>query len=280
MDFLLAVKAAILGIVEGLTEFLPISSTGHLIVAEDLLGFKLASLDAFTIAIQAAAILAVCWEMRARILSTIGGLGSDPKARTLAVNVVVAFIPAAVVGVLFKKMIESVLFFPVPVAAAWVVGGIIILIVERLHSRGGYVERVATIDDMKWHDALKVGLAQCAALIPGTSRSGSTIIGGLIFGLSRRAATEFSFFLAIPTMFGATVYSLYKARDHLRVEDLGAYGISSLFAFISALIAVRWLLRYIATHDFKPFAWYRIVFGLVIVLTAAVGWVDWSNKGD
>ncbi|SPE33947.1 Undecaprenyl-diphosphatase [Burkholderiales bacterium] len=280
MDFLLALKATILGIVEGLTEFLPISSTGHLIVAEDLLGFHLASLEAFTIAIQAAAILAVCWEFRHRLWQTAMNLGHDPKARALTRNVVIAFVPAAVVGVLFKHLIEVVLFHPIPVATAWVVGGFIILAVERAHSRREYAERVQSMDDMSWRDALLVGCAQCAALIPGTSRSGATIIGGLILGLSRRAATEFSFFLAIPTMFGATVYSLYKARDKLRVEDLGVYMISSVFAFIAALIAVRWLLRYIATHDFKAFAWYRIVFGGVIVLTAALGWVDWSNKGD
>lgn len=280
LDVLLAIKAAILGIVEGLTEFLPISSTGHLIVTEDLIRFRLASLEAFTIAIQAAAILAVCWELRERIWNTAVGFGRDAKARALVRNVAIAFVPAAVVGVLFKSMIEVVLFHPLPVAAAWVVGGLIILAVERAHERRSYVERVTTIDDLRWQDALKVGFAQCAALIPGTSRSGSTIIGGLIFGLSRRAATEFSFFLAIPTMFGATVYSLYKARDKLRVEDAGVYTISSVFAFIAALFAVRWLLRYIATHDFRAFAWYRIVFGGVIVLTAAMGWVDWSNKGD
>jgi len=280
LDVLLAIKAAILGIVEGLTEFLPISSTGHLIVAEDLIRFRLQSLEAFTIAIQAAAILAVCWEFRERLWRTAVDLGHDTKARNLTRNVLVAFVPAAVVGVLFKPMIEVVLFHPIPVATAWVVGGLIILVVERAHERRSYVERVATIDDLRWQDALKVGLAQCAALIPGTSRSGATIIGGLIFGLSRRAATEFSFFLAIPTMFGATAYSLYKARDKLRLEDAGVYAISSLFAFISALIAVRWLLRYIATHDFRAFAWYRIAFGGVIVLTAAFGWVDWSNKGD
>lgn len=280
MDLLLAIKAAILGIVEGLTEFLPISSTGHLIVAEDLLHFRLASLEAFTIAIQAAAIVAVCWELRERIVQTLGGLRSDPKARNLALNIAVAFVPAAVVGVLFKRMIEIVLFHPLPVAGAWVIGGLIILAVERAHARRDYVERIRTIDDMRWHDALKVGFAQCAALIPGTSRSGATIIGGLIFGLSRRAATEFSFFLAIPTMFGATAYSLYKARDTLRAEDLGVYALSSLFAFVSALIAVRWLLRFIATHNFKGFAWYRIVFGALIVLTAWFGWVDWSNKAD
>jgi undecaprenyl-diphosphatase len=278
VDFLLALKAAILGIVEGLTEFLPISSTGHLIVAEDLLNFKLASLEAFTIAIQAAAILAVCWELRTRIVQTVQGLGHDPRARALARNVIIAFIPAAVVGVLFKSAIEVVLFHPIPVAMAWVAGGIIILWVERRHAQRAAPEAVQTIDDLRWQDALKVGLAQCAALIPGTSRSGATIIGGLIFGLSRRAATEFSFFLAIPTMFGATVYSLYKARDQLLLSDLGTYAISSLFAFFAALVAVRWLLRYISSHDFKAFAWYRIVFGGVIVLTAAMGWVDWSNK--
>jgi undecaprenyl-diphosphatase len=280
LDFLLALKAAILGIVEGLTEFLPISSTGHLIVAEDLLHFRLASLEAFTIAIQAAAIVAVCWELRARIVQTVGGLGSDPKARNLALNVAVAFVPAALAGVLFKHTIEAVLFHPIPVAMAWVAGGIIILIVERAHGHRETGDRVPTIDDMRWPDALKVGLAQCVALIPGTSRSGATIIGGIIFGLSRRAATEFSFFLAIPTMFGATAYSLYKARDSLRVDDVGVYAISSVFAFVSALVAVRWLLRFISTHDFKGFAWYRIIFGGVIVATAYFGWVDWSNKGD
>lgn len=208
------------------------------------------------------------------------GLGHDAKARALARNVAIAFLPTAVVGVLFKSMIEVVLFHPIAVASAWVVGGLIILAVERAHARRSYVERVPSLDDISWQDALKIGFAQCAALIPGTSRSGATIIGGLIVGLSRRAATEFSFFLAIPTMFGATAYSLYKAREKLRLEDAGTYAISSLFAFIAGLFAVRWLLRYIATHDFRGFAWYRIAIGAVIVLTAALGWVDWSNKGD
>jgi undecaprenyl-diphosphatase len=279
VDPVFALKAALLGVIEGLTEFLPISSTGHLIVAEDLLGFRLASLEAFTIAIQAAAIVAVCWEMRARIAALLRGLPSDPAAQALARNIAVAFVPAAVLGILFKHAIETVLFRPVPVALAWVGGGFIILAVERRMARCG-TARITAVEQMDWRDALKVGLAQCCALIPGTSRSGATIIGGLVFGLSRQVATEFSFFLAIPTMFGATVYSLYKARDHLVAADAGAYAVSSIFAFLAALVAVRWLLRYVATHDFRPFAWYRIVFGAVIVLTAQVGWVSWSDKGD
>jgi undecaprenyl-diphosphatase len=278
VDLLLAFQAALLGIIEGLTEFLPISSTGHLIVAEDLLGFRLASLEAFTIAIQAAAILAVCWELRARILATLAGLPGDPRARALARNVVIAFLPAAFAGVAFKHIIDSVLFHPVPVAMAWVGGGLVILWVERRQAKPAAPARIDSIDDMGWVDALKVGLAQCFALIPGTSRSGATIIGGLLFGLSRRAATEFSFFLAIPTMFGATAYSLYKARDRLYASDLGVYAIASVLAFIAALACVRWLLRYIAAHDFRAFAWYRIAFGGVIVLTAGMGWVDWTGK--
>jgi undecaprenyl-diphosphatase len=278
LDLLLALKAALLGVIEGLTEFLPISSTGHLIVAEDLLGFRLASLEAFTIAIQAAAIVAVCWELRARILSTLAGRPGDPAARALARNVAIAFLPAAFAGVAFKHIIDSVLFHPVPVALAWVGGGLVILWVERRQARLATPARIETIDAMGSLDALKVGLAQCFALIPGTSRSGATIIGGLLFGLSRRAATEFSFFLAIPTMFGATAYSLYKARDHLAASDLGVYLIASVFAFFAALLCVRWLLRYIAGHDFRAFAWYRIAFGGVIVLTAWMGWVDWSGK--
>jgi undecaprenyl-diphosphatase len=276
LDWILALKAAILGIVEGLTEFLPISSTGHLIVAESLLGFRLASLAVFTIAIQAAAIFAVCWEYRVRLTRLVLGLGGDPQQQRLALNVVIAFIPAAVLGVLFKHAIETAMFSPVPVALAWVIGALVILWVERAHSRKDYAPRIQSMDELGWVDALKIGCAQSLALIPGTSRSGATIIGGLIFGLSRTAATQFSFFLAIPTLLGATVYSLYRARHELTAAELPLYGISSLFAFFAALLCVRWLLRYIASHDFRGFAWYRIVFGVLILLSGVEGWIQWS----
>lgn len=276
MDLVLALKAAILGIVEGLTEFLPISSTGHLIVAESLLGFRIGSLAVFTIAIQAAAIFAVCWEYRVRLAKLVAGLAGDRKEQRLALNVVIAFIPAAVLGVLFKKAIETAMFKPVPVALAWVIGAVIILWVERAHARKEYAARVESMDELTWVDALKIGFAQSFALIPGTSRSGATIIGGLLFGLSRTAATQFSFFLAIPTLLGATVYSLYKARNDLQAADLPLYGVASLFAFFAALLCVRWLLRYISSHDFKAFAWYRIVFGLLILASGLAGWIEWS----
>jgi len=276
LDWILALKAVILGIVEGLTEFLPISSTGHLIVAENLLGFRIASLAVFTIAIQAAAIFAICWEYRARLILLVTGLAGDRRQQRLACNIVIAFLPAAVLGVLFKQAIEAALFRPVPVALAWVIGALAILWVEHAHARRDYAPRVQTMDEMTWIDALKIGCAQSLALIPGTSRSGATIIGGLVFGLSRTAATQFSFFLAIPTLLGATVYSLYKARHQLTAADLPVYTIASLFAFIAALLCVRWLLRYIANHDFRPFAWYRIVFGALILASGLMGWIEWS----
>jgi undecaprenyl-diphosphatase len=277
LDWLIALKAVILGIVEGLTEFLPISSTGHLIVAESLLKFRIASLPVFTIAIQAAAILAICWEYRARLLHMARGLGNDPREQRLALNLCVAFLPAAVLGVLFKRAIESALFRPLPVAMAWIIGAVVILWVERVHAAKNYAPRIGSMDEIGWLDALKIGCAQSLALIPGTSRSGATIIGGLIFGLSRTAATQFSFFLAIPTLIGATVFSLYKARHQLTAAELPLYGISSLFAFFAALVCVRWLLRYIATHDFRAFAWYRIVFGALILVSATQGWIEWNS---
>jgi len=277
LDWLIALKAVILGIVEGLTEFLPISSTGHLIVAESLLKFRIASLPVFTIAIQAAAILAICWEYRARLLHMARGLGNDPGEQRLALNLCVAFLPAAVLGVLFKRAIESALFRPLPVAMAWIIGAVVILWVERVHAAKNYAPRIGSMDEIGWLDALKIGCAQSLALIPGTSRSGATIVGGLIFGLSRTAATQFSFFLAIPTLIGATVFSLYKARHQLTAAELPLYGISSLFAFFAALVCVRWLLRYIATHDFRAFAWYRIVFGALILVSATQGWIEWNS---
>lgn len=281
MDILLAAKIIIMGIVEGLTEFLPISSTGHLILAGSLLNLTDEKMKVFEIVIQAGAIFAVCWEYRQKIASVCCGLGSDPKARKFALNLIIAFLPAAVLGLLFSKKIKAVLFAPVPVALAFIVGGLVILWVERKHK--GVDEhdtshaRVHSVDDMTMLDALKIGAAQAFALIPGTSRSGATIIGGMLFGLSRKAATEFSFFLAIPTLLGATVYSLYKAREDLSAADIPMFGLGTIAAFISAFFCVRWLLRYIATHNFNAFAWYRIAFGIMILITAYTGTIVWAD---
>jgi len=272
----LLVKAAILGIVEGLTEFLPISSTGHLILVGSLLGWHDDKAKVFDIAIQTGAMASVIWYFRARIIRVLGGLGSDPAARRFAINILIGFLPAAILGVLFAKQIKAVLFAPVPVAIAFVVGGLIILWVERRARLGGIQVRIDDIDAITWVDALKLGLAQAAALIPGTSRSGATIIGGMLFGLSRRAATEFSFFLAIPTLIGAGVYDTWKYRALLSVDDLPLFAVGLLTAFFSALIVVHWLIRYVSRHDFVPFAWYRIVFGLLLLLTAWTGVIDWS----
>jgi undecaprenyl-diphosphatase len=254
-----------LGVVEGVTEFLPISSTGHLILVGDLLGANDERWNVFNIVIQTGAMLAIVWEYRKRFFRIDIALYR---------NLVVAFIPAAVFGLLFSKIIKGYLFHAVPVALAFIVGGIIILLVERkprAHSR------VETVSEMSWRDALKVGFAQCFALIPGTSRSGATIIGGMLFGLSRKAATEFSFFLAVPTLMAAGAYDLLKHRALFSTADLPMFGVGSVTAFVSAFVVVRWLIRYVATHDFKPFAWYRIAFGLVVLLTAYYGWVEWKN---
>ncbi len=277
MDILLAIKAIIMGLVEGFTEFLPISSTGHLILAGSLLDFTGEKVKVFQIAIQAGAMLAVIWEYRQRIASVLGGLGSDPKQRKFVLNLVIAFIPAAILGFLFSEMIKARLFTPVPVATAFIVGGLIILWVERRHTGQDHAVRVESVDDMSYGDALKVGIAQAFALIPGTSRSGATIIGGMLFGLSRKAATEFSFFLAIPTLLAATVYSVLKERHLLSTADLPMFLLGGLAAFASAFLCVRWLLRYISTHDFTIFAWYRIVFGILVLVTAHFGWVVWAE---
>ncbi len=274
MDILLLIKAAILGIVEGLTEFLPISSTGHLIVAGSLLDFVGEKAQAFEIIIQAGAILAVCWEYRQRIADVVSGFSTDPKARRLVLNLLIAFLPAALLGLMFSKMIKAHLFAPVPVALAFIIGGLIILWVER---RQRVAVRIDSVDDMTPMDALKIGLAQSLALIPGTSRSGATIIGAMLFGFSRKAATEFSFFLAIPTLFAATFYSAYKARALFVAADLPVFGIGFIFAFVSAFLCVRWLLRFISTHDFRGFGWYRIVFGLVILVTFFTDLIPWKE---
>ncbi|GGC82934.1 undecaprenyl-diphosphate phosphatase [Undibacterium terreum] len=277
MDILLAVKIIIMGIVEGLTEFLPISSTGHLILAGSLLNFTGEKMKVFEIVIQAGAIFAVCWEYRQKIATVLSGLTHDRKAQKFALNVTIAFLPAAVLGLLFSKKIKQYLFAPVPVALAFIIGGIIILLVERKQGSANAQAQVNAVEDMSAVDAVKIGLAQAFALIPGTSRSGATIIGGMIFGLSRKAATEFSFFLAIPTLLGATVYSLYKERALLSAEDMPIFGLGTVAAFISAFFCVRWLLRYISSHDFTVFAWYRIVFGLMILATAYTGVITWAD---
>jgi undecaprenyl-diphosphatase len=277
MDIVLALKALVMGLVEGFTEFLPISSTGHLILTASLLNFTGEKVKVFEIAIQGGAMLSVIWEFRARIGAVLAGLGSEPKARRFMMNVIIGFLPAAVLGLLFNKMIKEKLFAPVPVAMAFIIGGFIILWVERRARNNPVSVRIHSVDDMTMFDALKVGLAQAFALIPGTSRSGATIIGGMMLGLSRKAATEFSFFLAIPTLLGATFYSLYKERALLSAADLPMFGVGAIAAFVSAFLCVRWLLRYISTHDFTIFAWYRIVFGLVVIATAYTGTVAWVD---
>jgi undecaprenyl-diphosphatase len=281
MDFILALKVLIMGLVEGVTEFLPISSTGHLILAGSLLDFgkdvSTEIMQVFQIAIQAGAMLAVVWEFRVKIGAVMSGLFSEPKSQKFALNLVIAFLPSAILGLMFANMIKSVLFKPVPVATALVVGGIIILLVERRARNNPVAVRINTVEEMSYVDAFKVGCAQAFALIPGTSRSGATIIGAMVLGLSRKAATEFSFFLAIPTLFGATVYSLYKARDALSMADLPLFSIGTVAAFASAFVSVRWLLRYISTHDFTLFAWYRIGFGLLVLASSHYGWVVWTE---
>ncbi len=273
MDIALLVKAAIMGVVEGLTEFLPISSTGHLILAGALLGFDDEKAKVFDIAIQTGAIFAVIIVYWQKIRSTLVALPTEKQAQRFSLNVLIAFFPAVILGLLFGKAIKANLFTPEVVATAFIVGGFIILWAER---RQKVAVRVESVDQMTAMDAIKVGLVQCLAMIPGTSRSGATIIGGMLLGLSRRAATDFSFFLAIPTLIGAGAYSLYKERALLSLADLPMFGVGLVFSFLSAWLCVRWLLRYISTHDFVPFAWYRIVFGMIVLATAWSGVVVWK----
>lgn len=275
MDFLLLFQALIMGIVEGLTEFLPVSSTGHLIVTADLMNFWTPEKRVvFEIAIQLGAILAVCWDYRAKLINvTAGLLAADQGAIRFTLNVLVAFLPAAIIGFFAIGIIKTYLFNPLVVATMLVLGGVLILYAERRD----HVIKAETVDDLRWQDALKVGLAQCVAMIPGTSRSGATIIGGLFFGLSRKAAAEFSFFLAIPTMIGATAYSVYKHRDEFVLADFPVFAVGFVSAFLVAAWVVRALVRYVSNHDFTIFAWYRIAFGGLILLTAVTGMVDWST---
>ncbi len=289
MDFYLILKAVILGLVEGFTEFLPISSTGHLILVGDLLDFNDGKGKAFEVIIQFGAILAVCWEYRQKLISVVSGIASRRASQRFAVNVIIATIPALVLALLFGKYIKSVLFSPIPVATAFIVGAFVIFWAEarqrKLESDAGdgvlISRQIESVDDLHWRDALKIGLAQCAALIPGISRSGATIIGGMLFGLPRKVATEFSFFLAIPVIAGATLYELIKLRHVLGDTSWSSFGptlgIGFAVSFASAFVCIRWLIRYVATHDFRIFAWYRIVFGVVVLLTAWTGVVQWSS---
>ncbi|MGV8804463.1 MAG: undecaprenyl-diphosphate phosphatase [Polaromonas sp.] len=277
MDTVLLIKAAIMGIVEGLTEFLPISSTGHLILAGSLLGFDDDKAKVFDIAIQTGAIFAVILVYWKKIRDTLVSLPHDGQAQQFALNVLIAFIPAVVLGLLFGKAIKAHLFTPVVVASTFIIGGFIILWAEKRQQRNPATTRIYAVEQMNALDALKVGLVQCLAMIPGTSRSGATIIGGMLLGLSRKAAIDFSFYLAIPTLIGAGVYSLYKERALLSMADVPLFGVGLLFSFISAWLCIRWLLRYIATHSFVVFAWYRIAFGIVVLATAWSGLVVWAE---
>lgn len=273
MDILLLIKAAILGVIEGLTEFLPISSTGHLILGSALLDFTGERATLFMIVIQSAAILAVVWEYRQRIAHALLSATKDRTSLQLLINVAIAFIPLAALGLIFGKWLKGHLFNPPVVATSFIIGGLIILWAERR----SHTVRVETVEQMTWLDGLKVGIAQAFALIPGTSRSGSTIIGGMLFGLSRKAATEFTFFLAIPTLGIASLYELYKERALLSADDIGMWTVGMLSSFISAFFVVRWLIRFVSTHNFRVFAWYRIAFGLIVLLTWQMGWVHWAD---
>jgi undecaprenyl-diphosphatase len=283
VEWMVLVKAAVMGVVEGLTEFLPISSTGHLILAASLLDFTGPMVKVFEVAIQTGAMLAVIVEYRQRFADTLSGITSQPVAQRFARNVLIAFCPAVVAGLAFGSFIKTHLFHPVPVALAFIVGGVIILWVERRHRafygerdlQGQRQARVESVDDMSAMDALKVGLVQCLALIPGTSRSGATIIGAMVFGFSRKAAAEFSFFLAVPTLIGAGAYSVWKDRAALSLSDWPAFAVGTVFAFFSAWLCIRWLIRFVSSHDFTMFAWYRIVFGGLVLLTSYTGWVTW-----
>lgn len=276
MDIVLLIKAAIMGVVEGLTEFLPISSTGHLILAGALLGFDDEKAKVFDIAIQTGAIFAVILVYWQKIRDTVRALPTEKQAQRFALNVLIAFFPAVILGLLYGKAIKAHLFTPVVVASMFIIGGFIIIWAERRQQKNPAVTRIHDVESMTALDALKVGLAQCTAMIPGTSRSGATIIGGMLFGLSRKAATDFSFYLAIPTLIGAGAYSLFKERALLSLADAPVFGVGLVMSFFSAWLCIRWLLRYIASHSFVGFAYYRIVFGLVVLATAWSGTVTWA----
>ncbi|TNF61567.1 MAG: undecaprenyl-diphosphate phosphatase [Burkholderiales bacterium] len=276
MDIALLIKAAIMGVVEGLTEFLPISSTGHLILTATLLGWEGEKVKLFEVVIQTGAILAIVSLYIERLWHTVLGLAGDRVSQRFAANVLIGFLPAAVAGVLFIDVIKGVLFSPLVVAAGFIAGGLVILWAEHLQAKG-VSSPVTDVDHVRWTDALKVGLIQCTALVPGVSRSGATIIGAMLVGFNRKAATEFSFFLAIPMLFGAAAYDLYRNHHLLGREDLPVFTVGLVVSWISAWVCVRWLLRFVGQHSFVPFAWYRIAFGVLIIVTAYGGWVDWTG---
>jgi undecaprenyl-diphosphatase len=275
MDVVLLIKAAIMGVVEGLTEFLPISSTGHLILTAALLDMPGEKIKLFEVVIQTGAIMAIVSLYAGKLWETLLGLPRERSAQRFTLNVLIGFLPAALAGVLFIDVIKGVLFQPVVVALGFIVGGLVILWAERLQTQGARVH-VEDVDGVRWTDALKVGLVQCTALVPGVSRSGATIIGAMLLGFNRKAATEFSFFLAIPMLFGAAAYDIYKNRDLLSMADLPLFTVGLLVSWLSAWVCVKWLLRFVGSHTFVPFAWYRIAFGGLIMLTASLGWVDWK----
>jgi undecaprenyl-diphosphatase len=283
VDIILMIKAAVMGVVEGLTEFLPISSTGHLILAGSLMDFNDAKAKVFDIAIQTGAIFAVVIVFWERISSTITALPTQRIARRFAVNVLIAFLPAVVLGLLLGHTIKQYLFTPSVVASSFILGGFVILWVEGFgrdrpeNEHPNDRARILNVENMAPIDALKIGMAQCLAMIPGTSRSGATIIGGMLFGLSRKVATDFSFYLAIPTLIGAGAYSLYKERALLSIADAPLFAVGTVTSFISAWICVRWLLKYIATHSFIAFAWYRIAFGVLVFTTSYFELVNWAD---
>ena len=275
MDIALLIKAAIMGVVEGLTEFLPISSTGHLILTATLLDMPGEKIKLFEVVIQTGAIMAIVSLYFAKLWQTLVALPTERQAQRFTLNVLVGFFPAALAGVLFIDVIKRVLFSPLVVALGFIVGGLVILWAERLQARGA-VTRVDDVDSVGWQDALKVGLIQCTALVPGVSRSGATIIGAMLLGFNRKAATEFSFFLAIPMLFGAAAYDLFKNRDLLSTADIPLFAVGLVVSYLSAWVCVKWLLRFVGSHTFVPFAWYRIAFGGLILITAYTGWVDWT----
>jgi undecaprenyl-diphosphatase len=254
--------AALLGLIEGVTEFIPVSSTGHLILASHWLGETGEAAKTFDIFIQLGAILAIVWLYRQRLTHALLAARTDPASRQFLVNLLIAFLPAAIVGFLAHDWIKARLFTPIVVAIALVVGGLLILLIERLRPR----ERVADVAQVRPPTALGIGLAQVLSLVPGTSRSGATIMGGYALGLSRRAATEFSFFLSIPVMVAATGYDLLKSRDALTMADAPAFAVGFAVAFVSAIIVVKAFLGYVSHHSFSAFAWYRIVLGLALLL--------------
>lgn len=275
MDFLLLFKAALMGVVQGLTEFLPISSTGHLILTSTLLGLEGDKIKVFEVVIQTGSILAIISLYMQRLMQTVVDLPREARAQRFTGNILLGFFPAALAGFLFIEFIKGVLFNPLVVATGFIAGGVVMLWVEAIQARRPS-QRINDVDDVRWRDALAVGLIQCLALVPGVSRSGATIIGAMALGFSRRSATEFSFFLAIPMLFGAAAYDLYKHRALLSMDDLPFFAVGLVVSWAAAWVVVKWLLRYVATHTFAPFAWYRIAFGVLVLLTAYSGLVNWT----